>query len=92
MPRELSDPFVVVQDCLVGGEREMNPTRRRSRGGMVRIVRRGGRSDDPANLRLLCRAHNAIEARRVFGDAVIDAAVVAAKSRRSARSSPAGGP
>ncbi len=28
----------------------------------------GGRSDDPANLRLLCRAHNQAEARRLFGD------------------------
>lgn len=27
----------------------------------------GGRSDDPANVRLLCRAHNQSEARRVFG-------------------------
>lgn len=28
----------------------------------------GGRSDDPANLRLCCRAHNQFLARRVFGD------------------------
>lgn len=34
----------------------------------------GGESD-AANIRLLCRAHNGLEARRVFGDAVIDAAV-----------------
>ena len=27
----------------------------------------GGRSDDPGNLRLLCRTHNGAEARRVFG-------------------------
>lgn len=40
----------------------------------------GGRSDDPANIRLRCRAHNAWEARRVFGDAAIDAAV--ARRRR----------
>lgn len=29
----------------------------------------GGRSDDPTNLRLMCRAHNQLLARRVFGDA-----------------------
>lgn len=28
----------------------------------------GGRGDDPANLRLCCRAHNQLLARRVFGD------------------------
>lgn len=27
----------------------------------------GGRSDEPANVRLLCRAHNQSEARRIFG-------------------------
>lgn len=27
----------------------------------------GGRSDDPINIRLLCRAHNQAEAKRVFG-------------------------
>jgi len=27
----------------------------------------GGRSDDPDNIRLLCRAHNQSEARRIFG-------------------------
>ena len=27
---------------------------------------RGGRSDDPSNIRLLCRAHNQVEARRMF--------------------------
>jgi HNH endonuclease len=37
---------------------------------------RGGASTDPGNLRLLCRAHNLLEARRVFGDAAIDAAVL----------------
>lgn len=31
---------------------------------------RGGVSDDPANVRLLCRAHNLRMARRTFGDAV----------------------
>lgn len=30
---------------------------------------RGGRSDDPGNIRLLCRAHNQLEARRAFGPA-----------------------
>ncbi len=29
----------------------------------------GGASNDPANIRLLCRAHNQSEARRIFGDA-----------------------
>ncbi|MDP3541208.1 MAG: HNH endonuclease signature motif containing protein [Elusimicrobiota bacterium] len=29
---------------------------------------RGGRSDDPRNIRLLCRAHNQSEAARLFGD------------------------
>ncbi|MFI5345952.1 MAG: HNH endonuclease [Elusimicrobiota bacterium] len=40
----------------------------------------GGVSDDPANLRLLCRAHNDLAARRVFGDAAIDAAAVHRRS------------
>ncbi|TBR20676.1 HNH endonuclease [bacterium] len=35
---------------------------------------RGGRSDDPANIRLLCRQHNQVEARRAFGDAAVDEA------------------
>lgn len=39
----------------------------------------GGRSDDPANIRLLCRAHNGLEARRALGDATVDAAI--ARSR-----------
>lgn len=34
-----------------------------------------GGSSDAANLRLLCRTHNDLEARRVFGASVIDAAV-----------------
>lgn len=34
----------------------------------------GGRSDDPANLRLLCRAHNQWRARQQFGDRVPRAA------------------
>lgn len=42
----------------------------------------GGVSDDPDNLRLLCRAHNGLEARRAFGDAAIDAAIA---SRRQGR-------
>lgn len=33
----------------------------------------GGASDDPRNLRLLCRAHNLLEARRVFGDRAVRA-------------------
>lgn len=36
---------------------------------------RGGRSDDPANIRLLCRGHNGLEARREFGDEAVDAAI-----------------
>jgi hypothetical protein len=38
----------------------------------------GGRSDDPANIRLLCRTHNRLEARRSFGDAAVEAAIAAA--------------
>lgn len=34
----------------------------------------GGRSDDPANIRLLCRTHNRLEARRSFGDELMDRA------------------
>lgn len=34
----------------------------------VRPWARGGSSDDPANIRLLCRAHNQHVARRTFGD------------------------
>ena len=41
---------------------------------------RGGSSDDARNLRLLCRAHNLLEARRVFGDAAIDAAAAGRSS------------
>ena len=40
----------------------------------------GGSSEDAANLRLLCRAHNDLAARRVFGDAAIDAAVAYRRS------------
>jgi 5-methylcytosine-specific restriction endonuclease McrA len=36
----------------------------------------GGGSGDAGNIRLLCRAHNDLEARRVFGGALVDAAVV----------------
>ncbi|MBI3298511.1 MAG: HNH endonuclease [Elusimicrobia bacterium] len=32
---------------------------------------KGGKSDDPANIRLLCRIHNAAEARREFGSGSI---------------------
>ena len=35
----------------------------------------GGRSDDMANLRLLCREHNQSEARRIFGGAFVDARI-----------------
>lgn len=44
----------------------------------IRPYALGGSSDDPANLRVLCRAHNQMLARRVFGDA--------AKPRGRARS------
>lgn len=45
----------------------------------------GGRSDEASNIRLACKTHNALEARRVFGDAAIDAAIAEAKrSRRGA--------
>lgn len=42
----------------------------------------GGASDDPANLRLLCRAHNALQARLDFGDDAVDAAVRASRRQR----------
>jgi len=35
----------------------------------------GGGSGDAANVRLLCRAHNDLEARKAFGGALVDAAV-----------------
>ncbi|MBI5244714.1 MAG: HNH endonuclease [Elusimicrobia bacterium] len=35
----------------------------------------GGRSDDPGNIRLACRTHNQMFARRAFGKEVIEAAV-----------------
>lgn len=42
------------------------------RGGLefdhVKPFALGGRSDDPTNIRLLCRAHNQLTARRVFGE------------------------
>lgn len=41
----------------------------------------GGRSDDPTNVRILCAAHNGLEARRAFGDAAVDAAI--ARTRRA---------
>lgn len=40
----------------------------------------GGRSDDPANVRLLCRRHNALEARRALGEEVVDAALERARA------------
>lgn len=46
----------------------------------VRPWAKGGSSDDPANIRLLCRAHNDLEARRAFGDRAVDAAL--ARRRR----------
>ncbi|TBR18313.1 HNH endonuclease [bacterium] len=45
----------------------------------------GGPSDEPSNLRLACRTHNDLEARRVFGDAAISAAVAEARKARSAK-------
>lgn len=35
----------------------------------------GGGSGDAGNIRLLCRAHNDLEARKAFGGALVDAAV-----------------
>jgi 5-methylcytosine-specific restriction endonuclease McrA len=35
----------------------------------------GGGSGDAGNIRLLCRSHNELEARRAFGGALVDAAV-----------------
>lgn len=35
----------------------------------------GGGSGDAGNIRLLCRAHNGLEARKAFGGALVDAAV-----------------
>lgn len=40
----------------------------------------GGGSGDASNVRLLCRAHNDLEARRVFGSAYVDAAVARRKA------------
>ena len=39
----------------------------------------GGASDDPANLRLLCREHNQSERRRVLGEGVLNLGFAAAK-------------
>ncbi len=41
----------------------------------IRPFARGGRSDDPGNVRILCRAHNDAEARRIFGDDRMERAV-----------------
>lgn len=41
----------------------------------IRPWARGGGSDTAENIRMLCRAHNTLEARRVFGDVVIDRAI-----------------
>jgi hypothetical protein len=50
---------------------------------------RGGRSDDPGNLRLRCRAHNQYEAERTFGKAFMEAkreqARAAAAKRKAER-------
>lgn len=54
----------------------------------IRPWARGGASDVAENIRLLCRGHNALEARREFGDAVIDRGI-ARRGRPPA--SPAGG-
>lgn len=48
----------------------------------------GGRSDEASNLRLACRTHNALEARRVFGEATISAAIAGARKVRSAKGQP----
>lgn len=48
----------------------------------------GGRSDEASNLRLACRTHNALEARRVFGEAAISAAIARARKTRSATGQP----
>ena len=53
----------------------------------VQPLAHGGAKDDLSNLRLLCRAHNDIEARRAFGDAHIDAAI----GRRRGRQAPGSG-
>lgn len=45
----------------------------------VRAWAKGG-SSDAANIRLLCRSHNDLEARRVFGAALVDAAVARRRS------------
>jgi hypothetical protein len=52
---------------------------------------RGGSLGDPRNLRLLCRAHNGIEARRVFGDEAIDKAIARRRSPAAPGSAPASG-
>lgn len=45
----------------------------------------GGRSDQSINIRLLCRAHNQLEARRIFGEGAVDSAI-AQKSMTQSRS------
>jgi hypothetical protein len=42
----------------------------------------GGRSDDPAGLRLLCRGHNRVEAKRLLGDSLVEGALARAKRAR----------
>lgn len=46
---------------------------------------KGGRSDDASNIRLLCRAHNQLEARRIFGDELIQAALLKQRSKEGRR-------
>lgn len=59
-----------------------------ARGGLefdhVRPWASGGRSDDPAGIRLLCRLHNQAAARRWFGADHIEKAVAAARGERRA--------
>ncbi|MFA6317467.1 MAG: HNH endonuclease signature motif containing protein [Elusimicrobiota bacterium] len=44
----------------------------------------GGKSDDPANIRLLCRHHNQAEARRWFGSDRVNAAIAARREETAA--------
>jgi hypothetical protein len=57
----------------------------------VRPFSLGGDSGDPAWIRLLCRAHNGLEARRIFGDGAIDAAIHRSRSARRQRPPPGPG-
>lgn len=46
----------------------------------------GGRSDDPANIRLLCRTHNRLEARRAFGEDVMERSASAKSAGATSKS------